>query len=208
MTEFISSIRQLAVTVLLSIGLANTAFAQESSNPIEMTDGNPDASVILTEYSSFTCPHCASFHEDVYPLLKKNYINTGKILFRYREVYFDRPGLWAGLLARCGGPEKYFGIVELLFEKQQSWSQQTGAAAIVSRLQEIGRATGLSNEAIDACFRDGEKAKKLTEIWEQNRKDDDVKSTPTLIINDDSYTNMSYERLSELLDEALANQSN
>ena len=60
---------------------------------VEMVKGNPDAPVEVIEYASYTCPHCASFHANQYPLLKQNYIDTDKIKFVYREVYFDRPGL-------------------------------------------------------------------------------------------------------------------
>ena len=192
-----------AAAAVLSLSLAGAALTQDSSDPVEMTEGNPDAQVVLTEYASFTCPHCASFHEIVYPQLKKNYIDTGKILFRLREVYFDRPGLWAGLLARCGGPEKYFGIVDLLFKSQPSWSGRPTASEIVSRLMEIGRAAGLSTEAINACFSDAEKAQKLVEIWEMNRDADNIYATPTFILNGESYSNMSFEQLSDLLEEAL-----
>ncbi len=202
MTEFRINVRPLAAAAV-ALSLAGVAAAQDSSDPVEMTLGNPDAGVILTEYASFTCPHCADFHETVYPRLKESYIDTDKIHFRFREVYFDRPGLWAGMLARCGGPEKYFGIVDLLFEKQSSWSQRTNASEIVERLMEIGRAAGLSTESINDCFRDAEKAQKMNAAWEKNRDEDNVNSTPTLIINGESHSNMSYERLAELLDEAL-----
>jgi hypothetical protein len=91
------------------------AFAQDeeaadTSRVLEMSLGNPDAPVTVIEYASFTCPHCRTFHDGPFKELKANYIDTGKIHFIYREVYFDRFGLWAGMLARCAGPERYFGI--------------------------------------------------------------------------------------------------
>ena len=175
----------------------------DSVQVVEMTLGNPDATVVLTEYASFTCPHCATFHRDVYPQLKKEYIDTDKVLFRLREVYFDRPGLWASMLARCGGQEKFFGIVDLLFKEQQSWSGLTDSNATVSRLQQIGRAAGLSTEAMNACFRDQDKAESLVETWRTNQAADDISATPTLIINGVSHGNKSYNDLANLLDEAL-----
>ena len=71
----------------------------------DMSIGNPDAPVTVIEYASYTCPHCASFHAGTYKDLKKNYIDTGKINFVYREVYFDRPGLWPRWWRAAVGPK-------------------------------------------------------------------------------------------------------
>ena len=78
--------------------------------------GEADAPVTIVEYASFTCPHCAHFHDDVFKKLKADYIDTGKVQFVYREVYFDRYGLWAAMMARCGGEMRYFGITDMLFD--------------------------------------------------------------------------------------------
>ncbi|MDH3263488.1 MAG: DsbA family protein, partial [Paracoccaceae bacterium] len=85
----------------------------DKSRVMEMTLGSPDAKVEVVEYASFTCPHCRNFHQNVFGQIKANYIDIGKIRFVYREVYFDRFGLWAGMVARCGGGQRYFGIAEL-----------------------------------------------------------------------------------------------
>ena len=74
-----------------------------------------DAPIKIVEYASFTCPHCARFHKEAYGRLKSEYIETGKVHFTMREVYFDRYGLWAALIARCGGDMKYFGIHDMLY---------------------------------------------------------------------------------------------
>lgn len=97
--------------------------AEELPEVLEMTKGNPDAAVTLIEYASFTCPHCRSFHENVMPQLEEEFIEPGLINFVYREVYFDRYGLWAGMMARCAGPLRYFGIVDLIYEQQAEWTQ-------------------------------------------------------------------------------------
>jgi hypothetical protein len=100
---------------------AQDASDVDTSGVLEMSLGNPDADVTVIEYASFTCPHCRSFHETVFGQLKTNYIDTGKINFIYREVYFDRFGLWGGIVARCGGEAKYFGISDLLYKQQSEW---------------------------------------------------------------------------------------
>ena len=77
--------------------------AQETRELVEMSLGADDAPVTLIEYASLTCPHCANFHKTVLPQLKSDYIDTGKVRLIYREVYFDRPSLWAAMIARCAG---------------------------------------------------------------------------------------------------------
>ena len=89
----------------------------------DMMIGNPDAKVTVIEYASYTCPHCASFHASTFKDLKREYIDTNKINFVYREVYFDRYGLWASMIARCAGPDKFFGMTDLMFKTQSTWAR-------------------------------------------------------------------------------------
>lgn len=190
---------------LLPLGAANAQTATEGDAPevTEMTLGNPDAPVTLIEYASFTCPHCRTFHSRVLPELKANYIDPGRIHYVYREVYFDRFGLWAGMVARCGGPERYFGIVDVLYEQQAQWAQGT-PAQVADSLRRIGRLAGLTNEELDACLTDQAMAEAMLATYEANTQVHDIPGTPTLVINDEMHGNMSYADLSALLDDALA----
>ena len=198
----IKSVVAVAIFTLVAIpmGLA----AQEEPEYVEMTLGNPDAKVIVTEYASFTCPHCGTFHQNVFGRLKSEYIDTGKILFRLREIYFDRYGLWAGIVARCGGESKYFGIVDLLFDKQDSWSRQNSPAQVAARLRGIGLAAGLTDTQLDACLTDQANAEMLFAAYQEFADDDGITSTPTFIINDKLHSNMPYEDFAELLDNELS----
>ena len=83
----------------------------------EMFLGNPDAPLTFIEYASFTCPHCAAFHMGPFKQLKADFIDTGLIKFVNREVFFDRFGLWAAIVARCGDgdAQRYFGIADMLY---------------------------------------------------------------------------------------------
>ncbi|WP_422075798.1 DsbA family protein [Tranquillimonas rosea] len=176
----------------------------ESVEITEMTMGNPDADVQVIEYASFTCPHCQSFHETVFPDLKADYIDTDKIEFVYREVYFnnDRPSLWASMVARCGGEMRFFGIVDMLYDNQRDWVQGE-PAEIADNLRAIGRKAGLNNEQLDACLTDGAKAQELVSWFGQNAEEHGINSTPSFVINGETYSNMSYEDFSGILDEQL-----
>lgn len=191
---------------LLPVGAANAQTAEASEAGYEVTEmvlGDPDSPVELIEYSSFTCPHCANLHANLVPQLMANYVDNGRIRYVIREVYFDRFGLWAGMVARCGGPDRYHGIVDLIFEQQSEWTQ--GAPRdIADSLRRIGRTAGLTNEELDACLTNQPMAEALLANYEANMEVHDVRGTPTLVINDVEHSNMSYADLSALLDEALA----
>lgn len=176
----------------------------DTSGIVEMTMGAEDAKVTLIEYASFTCPYCARFHESQFRQLKAEYIDTDKIYFVYRDVYFDRLGLWATMVARCGGPEKFFGISDLLYNQQRDWIGSGDPVEVTDNLRRIGKVAGLSDGQLDACLADDEKARALVALYNRNRTADNVDSTPMFLINGKKYGNMDYADLKALIDEQLA----
>ncbi len=190
--------------VALSSGMA---LAQESGDMSafqaslgDMMLGNPDAAVTVIEYASFTCPHCANFHRDVFPSLKENYIDTGKIHFIFRPVYFDGAGLWADMVARCGGGVRYFGMTSLLMERQHEWLGDRTQASIAQGLRAIGRQAGMSEEDVVACYSDEAAQETLIATFRENVTKDNISATPQFIINGELNQNMSYASFSALLD--------
>jgi protein-disulfide isomerase len=175
----------------------------DTSTIPDMMIGNLDAKVTVIEYASYTCPHCASFHAGTFKDLKKNYIDTGKINFVFREVYFDRYGLWASMIARCAGPEKFFGLTDLMFQSQSSWTRAGEPAAIIDELRKLGRLAGIDNERLEVCLNDNEKAKTLIAWYQEKAGADNIDSTPSFIINDKKHTNMSLAEMSEIIDAEL-----
>lgn len=186
------------------IGVANAQAADADLSLVqEMSLGNPDAAVTVIEYASFTCPHCASFHQGVLKQIKSDYVDTGKINFIYREVYFDRFGLWAGMVARCGGPVKYFGIADLIYTQQKDWIGDGDPANITANLRTIGKTAGLTDEELDGCLNDSEKAKALVAVFQENAKADSVNSTPSFVINGKKFANMNFADFSAAIDSEL-----
>ncbi|MEM9968224.1 MAG: DsbA family protein [Pseudomonadota bacterium] len=188
--------------------LASAANAQASDFDIasipDMVLGNHEAPVTVVEYASYTCPHCATFHSGPYKQLKEEYIDTGKIKFVYREVYFDRYGLWASMIARCGGPERFFGITDLIYQGQSTWARAGEPAAIVDELRKIGRLAGLKAETLEACLQDATMAQTLVAWWEENSRVDEISSTPSFVINGTRHSNMSYADMKELIEAELS----
>ncbi|MGX0876613.1 protein-disulfide isomerase [Roseovarius sp. MBR-154] len=198
--------KQLIATGALALAvLAGPVQAQDTdaSQITEMTMGPEDAKVTIIEYASFTCPHCANFHKGPLKELKADYIDTDKVHFIYRDVYFDRFGLWASMVARCGGEEKFFGISDMLYEQQREWTDGQ-PAEIADNLRRIGKVAGIEPDALDACLNDEAKAKALVAWYQENAEAHDVNSTPTLIINEQKYSNMAYDDLKAIIEEKLA----
>ena len=175
----------------------------EATEIIDMVQGAEDAPITVIEYASFTCPHCARFHSDVYKLLRKNYIDTGKIKFIFREVYFDKYGMWASMIARCSGPDRFFGMTDLILNSQNTWARAGDDLAIVEALRKIGRLSGMEDVALDSCLQDGDKLRALVGWYKENAQRDGIQSTPSFLIDGQPYKNMNYEEFAKILEEKL-----
>ncbi len=194
----------LAVNAEEATATVTEAAAEEvAPEVVEMALGDAEAPITVIEYASMTCPHCARFHDEVYPQLRDNYIETGQVRFVFREVYFDRYGLWAGMVARCGGEMRYFGIVEMLMEDQREWVQGD-PSDVADNLRRLGRSAGLADDQLDACLTDNETAQAMLALSTEQAEADQITGTPSFVINGQLYSNMGYADFSETLDGLLA----
>lgn len=168
--------------------------AQEAQAPeiAEMAMGAEDAPITLIEYASLTCPHCANFQISVMPQIKKEFIDTGKVRLIYREVFFDRPSLWAAMIARCAGEDRYFGVIDLLFRDQNNWARATDAQEMTQDLFAIGRQAGLTDARMQECLQDQAFAEALVAEFQKNVTADGIEATPTFILNGEKVTNMPW----------------
>mgnify|MGYP001793177544 CR=1 FL=1 len=185
--------------------LPGAAMAQSADGElpeiVDMVLGDPDAPIEVVEYASYTCPHCASFHADQFKAIKENYIDTGKVRFVYREVYFDRPGLWASMIARCSGnTDFFFAFSDVLYAEQRGWAASGDPATIIAELRRLAKTAGLDDATLDACLSDGPKAEALFTWYQENAERDGVRSTPTFMIDDQQYSNMAYDEFAGVLD--------
>ena len=196
--------------LLLLIFMSGFAYAADPSKVeskyIEMSKGNDNAPVVFVEYASLTCPACAAFHSNVYPQLNKEYIETGKVKFIHREIYFDKAGLWAALTARCtNGVNRYFGMLDLLYSEQPNWSRYESNDKIVDSLLKISAKSGIEKAKAISCLEDQEKALDLVNEFQIYVNKDAIESTPTFIINGKKYANRSYGELKKIIDQELGN---
>jgi protein-disulfide isomerase len=187
----------LAPHPLIGDALAQNAAAALVTKPVSLPDmalGSANAPVTIVEYASMSCPHCAAFHENVFPMLQSKYIDPGKVRFVFREFPLDIKAAAASMLARCvAGADavKYFGTIERLFKQQDQLMQQTKATLTL-----IGAQAGMSEQAVEACEKDQVLLDKLkadqTFAFEVLKVD----ATPTFFINGEMAKGaMSFEEL-------------
>ena len=167
----------------------------------ERSLGDQNAKVTVIEYASLTCPHCAAFHTGTWPAIKKEYVDTGKIKFIFRDFPLDRVALAASMIARCAPKERYFGVIGLMFETQDTWR---GAANPQAALESIGRLAGMTAETLQTCVQN--RAVFDAVMKQRNEGDQKFKiaSTPTILVNGQKIDgNVDIERFRELVDQAL-----
>jgi protein-disulfide isomerase len=145
--------------------------------------GDPKAPITMIEYASFTCPHCAHFHTQILPEIKKKWIDTGKVKLIYRDFPLDQVAAKAAQIAECAGNDRYFGVIDLIFRGQQQWA--TGQDPI-AELSKPLRIAGLGENEIKACLANEAKANEVIADY-RGGETLGVNSTPTLFINGQLY---------------------
>lgn len=181
-------------------GLFSASTARAAEPALLETDhvlGDRNAPIVIIEYASMTCPHCAHFHETVFPGLKENYFDTGKAALAFRHFPFDRYAFQASVMAECAGPDKFFAITDILFKRQAEW---TRADNITEALIKIGKQSGISQKKFEACLADEELGESILTQRLVGSTDYDVNSTPTLFIEGEKYEDdRSFTALDEFL---------
>ena len=199
--------RRIAIFALLAsitpffVGsaVAQSAMAAAVAKPVSLPDiaiGSPKASVTITEYASMSCSHCAAFGENVFPMLRSRYIDTGKVRFVFREFPLDIKAAAASVLARCiakNDSEKYLGAIETLFKLQERLVTQTKETLIF-----VGKLNGMSEQEVASCASDAAQFEKLNADQKYAYETLKVDTTPTFFLNGERLKgSMSFEELEE-----------
>jgi len=168
---------------LIAEAMAQSAsdVAKPQSLP-NMALGPANASVTITEYASMTCPHCAAFNETVFPKIKSEYIDTGKVRYVFREFPLDIKAAAGSMLARCIAKDdagKYFAVIDMLFKQQNDWVTKN----TTETLTRIGKQAGLSQQAVEDCLKDQALLDKIAADQKFANEVLKVNSTPTFFIN-------------------------
>jgi protein-disulfide isomerase len=179
-----------ALAGLSPLRLITDAMAQGASDvakPVSLPDmalGPANATVTITEYASMTCPHCAAFNEQVFPKIKAEYIDTGKVRYIFREFPLDIKAAAGSMLSRCianGDAPKYFAVTDMLFRQQNDWGRKN----TTETLTRIGKQAGLTQQQVETCLKDQSLLDKIVADQKYASEVLKVDSTPTFFVNGD-----------------------
>jgi protein-disulfide isomerase len=184
--------------------------------PTDRTLGNPKSKVVLIEYAAPSCPVCAAFDAQSFPLLKAKYIDTGKIFYTFRVFPLRADDGSAEKIARCLPEDKYFAFIDLLFKNQPKWdveySQMNPALATPDGVHDglvlLGRIAGMSKEQVDQCMVNKAEDDRINKVSAEAETRYSVNATPTFVLNGvvQGSGNIPFDTLSKLLDKELAKQ--
>ena len=152
--------------------------------PEDQIIGPATAPVTVIEYASLTCPHCGRWEKDVFPQVKKEWVETGKIRFVFRDFPLDRSALKAAQLAHCTGDDRFWGFLEAEFGSQQVWATHPDPT---DELLKIGKLGGVSEEKARACMTPDNAIAKAIAATQAAGTEANVDSTPTFFINGKLY---------------------
>lgn len=200
--------RRFFGTAAASLAMAGAGTAAAQSAPVykEFIHGDAKAKLTVIEYASLTCPHCADFAISVWPQVKKNYIDTGKIRFVFRDYPLDQLAMAGAMLARCAPGDRGKNMIELMFKKQQDWVR---APQPLEPLKQYALLSGMSAADVDACLKNEALLKIIKE--EQNKATSlyKVQATPTFYIGDEKLDGLApgeagYAQIAKVIDKQLA----
>ena len=150
--------------------------------------GNPDAKITVKVFSSLTCPHCASFHKNIFEDLKKEYIDKDLVRFEHHSFPLDLAALNAEIIIRClQDINKKFQLLGEIYKKQNQWAVGSDINVINESIKKIGLDFGLSNIKMDDCLKNESVQDQILNQRIEAQKKYEIQSTPTIFINEKKY---------------------
>ena len=191
----------LALTILF-LSFSTKTIADTSSSIQQIYEGNKDAKVTIITYESLTCSHCADFHKNVYPKLKKEFIDTGLVKIEFRHFPLDMAALNASKIAQCSNNGKS-DLLHFLFLNQKKWVIGETVEAINENLKKL-----LKDENIVIDFEKCTNNKNIEDYVLNDRiegvKKFKVNATPTIIINNKKFDKpLNYKNLKKFIEKLI-----
>lgn len=149
----------------------------------DRTLGNPKAPIQIVEYAAPICPHCAHFNETLFPQLKSNYIDTGKVFYVFRVFPLQSADVAAEAIARCLPPKNYFQFIDLLFRNQPQWDPENGVQDVHGGLVQMGRIAGLNQQQVDSCIGNQAEQQHIIQVGQDATSKFGINGTPTFIVD-------------------------
>lgn len=142
--------------------------------------GDANAPIVVEEFSSLTCPHCAFFHKSIFPQIKEKYIDTGKVRWIIRGFPLNEPALRAEMVARCAPNDQYLKLINFMYENQPKWAFVENP---MGTLNIMLRVAGVTNDVFEACATNTELETAMVNKLEKAATDHQINSTPTFILD-------------------------
>ena len=185
MIRFISNIK---IYFLIKIVLFYFIFCVNSySDNSLIALGLDEAPVKIKVYSSLTCPHCANFHINVIPEIKKEYIEKGKVQLIFMDFPLDQMAFNASKLLHCVDKKKQIPYLNTIYETQNKWTVGSNLNDINNNLKKIVKNLGISSKQFDKCLVDEIISDKILNERIDASKKYSIDSTPTIIINEKKF---------------------
>lgn len=190
------------IDAALPVSPAHAATSDElmEAGPLgERTLGDPNAPNVVIEYASMTCPHCRSFHETTFDAFKEKYIDTGEVYFIFRHFPLNPLDTAAVMLSNCAPEERFFPIVDLLFEQQANWAfVEKPAEALFGFVKQVG----FTQDSFTACLKNQEVLDGIDWVRTRAATEFEVNATPTFFVNGEKSSGaLTLEQLDDLLAE-------
>lgn len=168
--------------------------------PDDRVLGNREtAKAILIEYASLSCPHCKHFNDTIVPSIKTDWVDTGKILYVYRDFPLNAPALWASMVANCMEGDRYFAFIAMLYQNQEAW---LGASDIQAALRQYAQGAGMDDATFDKCINDAAAIDRIVAGVEYAQLTYNVQGTPSIFLNGERVQPKDYQELSQMLADA------
>ena len=149
----------------------------------DRTMGSPKAPLLMVEYAAPTCPHCAAFDTEIFPLMKKAYIDTGKVYYVFRVFPLSSADVAAEAMARCLSKENYFPFIDQLYRNQSKWDPEYAVSDVHGGLVQMGAMAGMSAQEVDTCIGNTTEQTEITKVGNEAQAKYNVNGTPTFIVN-------------------------
>ena len=190
--------KKILLLVVLFFGWTINAYSEIS----RIISGNKNAKITIIAYESLTCSHCADFHKDVYPQLKKEYIDTGLAKIEFRHFPLDIAAFNASKISQCK-QDQGLNILESLYSDQQAWVKGSSVEEINKNLKKFINQKGFSID-FDKCVNNKEVEDFVLNDRIEGAKNFDVNATPTIIINNKKFDkSLNYKNLKKFLEKLI-----
>jgi len=167
----------------------------------EIIYGDPMAPVTIVEYASLTCSHCAAFHTTVFPEIKKNYIDTGKVRLVFRDFPLDGLAMAGAMLARCAPGDRGQAMLNVMFRQQGTW---VTSQSPIEPLTSYAKLAGMSEEDVNACLENQNIMTAIREAQELATNQYKINATPTFFIEDEKVEGgRPYDFMAEIIEKKL-----